>query len=81
MLPPDLLAILRCPETRQPLVVADADALAFANARIAAGSVRDANGELVSAPLTEALATADGQRIYPVREGIPILLVEEVIAR
>ncbi len=43
--------------------------------------VRDANGEPVTGPLTEALATVDGHRIYPVREGIPILLVEEVIAR
>ena len=81
MLAPDLLAILRCPETRQPLVVADADALAFANARIAAGDVRDVNGEPVREPLAEALATADGRRVYPVREGIPILLVEEAIAR
>ena len=81
MLAPDLLAILVCPETRQPLVVADVDALAFANARIATGDVRDINGEPVRAPLTEALATADSRRIYPVREGIPILLVEEAIAR
>ena len=81
MLAPDLLAILRCPETRQPLVVADADTLAFANALIATGGVRDVNGEPVREPLTEALATADGRRVYPVREGIPILLVEEAIAR
>ena len=81
MLPPDLLALLVCPETRRPLVIADAAALAFANARIAAGSVRNASGEPVTEPLTEALATADGRRVYPVREGIPILLVEEVIAR
>lgn len=81
MLASDLLALLVCPETRQPLVVADTDTLAFANARIAAGNVRNASGEPVTEPLTEALATADGRRVYPVREGIPILLVEEVIAR
>ena len=78
---PDLLAILCCPATRQPLVLADAATLAFANERIAAGNVRDIDDQIITEPLTEALATVDGQRVYPVRQGIPILLVEEAIAR
>ena len=70
MIPADLLEILRCPQTRQPLLVAGTELLAAANRRL-----RERGGEVLDA----ALARADGTAVYPVRGGIPILLVEEAV--
>lgn len=80
MIAPDLLEILRCPESRQTLAPADAATLAACNARIAGGDLRKVGGELVTSPLPGGLLRADGRRLYPVRDEIPILLVEEGIA-
>lgn len=61
-----LLDILCCPATRQPLRPADEASLAAA-ARL-------------GRPLREALLREDGMVLYPVRNGIPLLLVEEGIS-
>jgi uncharacterized protein YbaR (Trm112 family) len=56
--------------------------LARVNARIsAAGAPALANrgGEPVREPLAEGLVRLDRTLLYPVRDGIPILLVEEAI--
>jgi len=79
MLDSKLLSILCCPETRQPLSLANADCLALVNNAIQAGSVKNVAGESVSDILTEALVTSDGSRLYPVRESIPVLLADEAI--
>ncbi len=80
MIAPDLLEILRCPETREPLMLADAATLDACNARIAAGELRNVGTELITDPMTGGLIRADGRRLYPIRNEIPILLVEEGIA-
>ena len=36
-------------------------------------------GETVSAPLVEALVREDGTALYPVRDDIPIMLIDESI--
>jgi uncharacterized protein YbaR (Trm112 family) len=85
-----LFDIICCPLTKLPLQQLDAERLAQLNAAIATGQVRRGSpglrrdavaGEPIppSAQLPEALVTRDGRLVYPVRDGIPLLLVDESI--
>jgi uncharacterized protein YbaR (Trm112 family) len=80
MIDPDFLGMLVCPATRQPLRAATAGELAKVNASIQKGSLRNRGGAAVTAPWTEALATADGGWLYPIQDDIPILLTAEAVA-
>ena len=79
MIDKDLLAILACPETHQPLAEADAALLARANQRIAAGEAKTRGGATVEGSLEAGLVRQDGKVLYPIRDGIPVLLVDEGI--
>ena len=79
MIDQSLLDILVCPETKQPLRVADAELLEGVNASIAAGGVTNRRGEPVTESLVEALVREDGAALYPVRDDIPIMLIDESI--
>jgi uncharacterized protein YbaR (Trm112 family) len=74
-----LLTILRCPVTHKGLSVLKKDKLDKVNAAIAAGGVSTQDGVPLAEPLAEALVTDDGKRIYPVNDGIPVLLEGESI--
>jgi uncharacterized protein YbaR (Trm112 family) len=74
-----LLTILRCPVSHKGLAVLKKDRLAQVNAAIAAGQIITHDGSKVVEPLNEALVTDDGKRIYPVADGIPVLLEDESI--
>jgi uncharacterized protein len=74
-----LVEILRCPVSREPVTVAPKDRLRELNAAIEAGKLQHADGRKVESPLEAALITADGARIYPVRDGIPMMLADEAI--
>ncbi len=74
-----LLTILRCPVSHKGLAVLKKDRLAQVNAAIAAGLIITHDGSKVVEPLNEALVTDDGKRIYPVADGIPVLLEDESI--
>jgi len=74
-----LLTILRCPVTHKGLSVLKKDKLEKVNAAIAAGTLETLDGVKLAKPLHEALVTDDGKRLYPVDDGIPVLLESESI--
>ena len=80
MIDPELLKILRCPETRQPLTVADNAELQRLNQRLSAGELVNRAGKPVTEPLQEALVRQDRTVVYPVRNNIPVMLIEEGIS-
>ena len=75
----ELLKILCCPESHQPLAEAEAELVASINARIQAGQARNRAGQLVQEPMESGLVRSDRQYLYPIRRGIPVLLVEEAL--
>lgn len=76
---PDLLRILCCPETHQKLQMADAALVEDLNRQISAGQLRNRAGATVSSKLDDALIREDGALLYPIRNHLPILLVDEGI--
>ncbi len=76
---PELLEILACPETKQPLSRASAEVVEKLNQRVREGSLRSRGGEPVTEALAEGLVREDGQVLYPVNGGIPVMLIEESI--
>ena len=79
MVDQELLDILVCPDTKQPVRIADADVLARLNAAIGEGSVVNKGGQPVTESVTEGLVREDGSCLYPIREDIPIMLIDEAI--
>lgn len=75
----DLLEILCCPETKKPLKIVPDEVVQRINERVTANQVKYASGSEVKDPLDEALVTVDGERIYAIRDSIPIMLVDECI--
>lgn len=73
----DLLEILACPETHQPLAEADATLVAQVNEKIAAGSCTNVGGAKVEGAIDGGLVREDRKVLYPIRDGIPVLLVDE----
>ena len=77
MLNAELLALLVCPQTHQDVALANTKDLAQINEAIRQGQMRNAGGSVVDQPLEGALIRADRAIAYPIREGIPVMLVAE----
>lgn len=75
----ELLAILCCPETKQDVALADVALVARLNERIARGDLKNKAGQTVTEKLDGGLIRADKAILYPIREDIPVMLIEEGI--
>jgi uncharacterized protein YbaR (Trm112 family) len=75
----ELLDILCCPETKQGVALAGGDVIAKINEGISAGTLANRGGATVREPVDAGLVREDGKFVYPVREDIPIMLVDEAI--
>lgn len=79
MINQDLLEILCCPESHQPLAVAEAPLVEKLNQQIASGQLRNRDGAVLREKIDGGLVRADRKFVYPIRGGIPVLLVGEGI--
>ena len=79
MIDKELASILVCPTDRTPLSVAGDQIVARVNRAIAAGQAKNRAGRLVERPIGGGLLRADETLLYPIFDGIPILLADEAI--
>lgn len=79
MITPEILPLLRCPATGGPLTLADDVMVARVNETIAAGIARDFLDQPVTGAIEGGLVNAAADRLYPIRETIPTLIVDEAI--
>lgn len=75
----ELLEIICCPESKQPLRLLERDIVERFNEKIRAGVVRNRGEKLLDREVSDVLMREDSQVFYPVREDIPILLIDEAI--
>ncbi len=79
MIDADFLKILCCPESRQPLALADGALVTKLNADISAGTLKNRAGQPVTRSCESALLRQDGKFAYLICSGIPVLLPDEAI--
>ncbi len=75
----ELLKIMCCPETHQPISVAEPPLIENLNQLIAAGQLKNRAGQAITEKLDGALVREDKKFAYPIRENIPIMLIDEAI--
>lgn len=80
MLDPELLEILVCPETKQSVTLADDELLDRVNRSVDQGTLVNRGGETIEDKMDGGLVREDRAVMYPVRDGIPIMLVDEAVS-
>ena len=79
MLDPEFVKILVCPDNRTPVRIASEQEITNLNQKIEEGSLQNIGGRKVNDKLDGGLIREAGDRLYPLRKNIPVMLVEEAI--
>jgi uncharacterized protein YbaR (Trm112 family) len=77
---PELLEMLVCPETHQPVKAAPPETLQRLTTLQAEGKLLNRRGDPVAESPQAALIREDGTTAYLVHDGIPVMLIDEAIA-
>lgn len=79
MVDPELLEILVCPEAKTPVRLAEEPLLERVNRAISEGRVTNRGGRKVEESIQGGLVREDGRILYPIRDGIPVMLIDEAL--
>ncbi len=79
MIDAELLKILCCPETHQGLRMAEPALIEKLNQQVTVGGLKNRVGQPVKGKIDGGLVRTDGKFLYPIRQDIPVMLVEEGI--
>jgi uncharacterized protein YbaR (Trm112 family) len=79
MVAKDLLDILCCPETKQDITLVEGATIDAINRKIKDGTLKNRGGQFVKEPLDAGLVREDRKYCYPIREDIPVMLIDEAI--
>jgi uncharacterized protein YbaR (Trm112 family) len=79
MVDKELIDILCCPETKQDLTLLDPKVIEKINKQIHLGIIKNRGGEAVKESIDAGLLREDKKFFYPIREDIPIMLIDEAI--
>jgi len=81
MISEDLLKIIACPETKQDLVMAAPDLVDKINSLIEKGELVSRSGQKIGDKIDGGLIQKEERKyLYPIRDDIPILLIDESIS-
>lgn len=75
----ELLKILCCPETHQALELANPSLMEKINQQVGSGRLKNRAGQPVTEKIEGGLVREDEKFLYPIRQNIPVLLVDEAI--
>jgi uncharacterized protein YbaR (Trm112 family) len=80
MIDKELLDIIVCPETKQDLVLAESGLIERINLLIGKGELRNRAKLVVTEKIDGGLIRKEDRKyLYPIRDDIPILLIDESI--